>query len=580
MAGIKIVDLPALGRDLISTDLLEVSLNGSGSRKITGQEIMNASKLAVGSTSIVSGTVGRLLFQGTGNVLQQSSSLFWDNTNTGLSILSETATSAERGILLKQFNNGVQGALSTFQKSRGSIASPANVAANDLVGLFQFSARVGGTYTADRAIFGANMATSTGLGLFFSAGSSDGSYIPSLYIHPTGNAVFGSSQSILTGITDAGFKLDVNGTARVSGLTTLSDGLRINGGWTTFNASTIFGSSAQSGNTFNFATQYIGGATGTTNYFNFSGTLASGTGGSFNVFNVQQTFSNTNSAQTFRGFYYNPNITGLQAGTTHRAIETTSGDVIFGTTSGTLSVGTTTIVNMNYGEVPKTYLTGGTFINGTLQLPTTLRVIATGGGIQFQQQSAPSTNSLLSFGNDTNGVYFGNFLSLGVRFLVGSTPVMTLASTTANVLINTTTDAGFKLDVNGTARVSGALTVAGIGTVFNSTTNTFFHTATGGVQTLDYYNGFIIQNAGQVVFKTAYNGNSRFLRDSIFGSDAANNASAQVEIVSTTKGFLPPRMTNAQRAAIASPAVGLIVYCTDSTEGLYVYKSTGWTFMV
>jgi len=90
MAGIKIVDLPALGRDLLSTDLLEMSIGGTASRKITGQEIMNASKLNVGSTPIVSGTVGRLLFQGTGNVLQQSSSLFWDSTNNRLGIGTST----------------------------------------------------------------------------------------------------------------------------------------------------------------------------------------------------------------------------------------------------------------------------------------------------------------------------------------------------------------------------------------------------------------------------------------------------------------------------------------------------------
>ncbi len=57
-------------------------------------------------------------------------------------------------------------------------------------------------------------------------------------------------------------------------------------------------------------------------------------------------------------------------------------------------------------------------------------------------------------------------------------------------------------------------------------------------------------------------------------------ASAKVQIDSTTQGFLPPRMTNAQRIAIASPAVGLMVYCTDMVEGLYVYKSTGWTFII
>jgi hypothetical protein len=58
------------------------------------------------------------------------------------------------------------------------------------------------------------------------------------------------------------------------------------------------------------------------------------------------------------------------------------------------------------------------------------------------------------------------------------------------------------------------------------------------------------------------------------------DASAQVQINSTTQGFLPPRMTNAQRTAISSPAVGLIVYCTDAVEGLYIYKSTGWTFVI
>ena len=44
---------------------------------------------------------------------------------------------------------------------------------------------------------------------------------------------------------------------------------------------------------------------------------------------------------------------------------------------------------------------------------------------------------------------------------------------------------------------------------------------------------------------------------------ATINNTAALEIESTTKGFLPPRMTSAQMLAISSPTQGLIVYCTD-----------------
>ncbi len=43
---------------------------------------------------------------------------------------------------------------------------------------------------------------------------------------------------------------------------------------------------------------------------------------------------------------------------------------------------------------------------------------------------------------------------------------------------------------------------------------------------------------------------------------------------STTNGILIPRMTQAQRLAIVSPAAGLLVYQTDGTVGFYVQKST------
>jgi predicted heme/steroid binding protein len=57
---------------------------------------------------------------------------------------------------------------------------------------------------------------------------------------------------------------------------------------------------------------------------------------------------------------------------------------------------------------------------------------------------------------------------------------------------------------------------------------------------------------------------------------ASVNASALFQMDSTTKGFLPPRMTAAQRAAISVPAQGLIVYQTDSVIGLYIYSNSVW----
>jgi hypothetical protein len=54
------------------------------------------------------------------------------------------------------------------------------------------------------------------------------------------------------------------------------------------------------------------------------------------------------------------------------------------------------------------------------------------------------------------------------------------------------------------------------------------------------------------------------------------NASAALDVTSTTKGVLTPRMTQAQRTAIASPATGLLVYQTDATTGYYYFNGVAW----
>ena len=61
------------------------------------------------------------------------------------------------------------------------------------------------------------------------------------------------------------------------------------------------------------------------------------------------------------------------------------------------------------------------------------------------------------------------------------------------------------------------------------------------------------------------------------GTQSPDN-SAVLDITSTTKGLLPPRVTNVQMNAISNPAEGLMVYCTDcaTKKGLYVFNGTFW----
>jgi hypothetical protein len=72
--------------------------------------------------------------------------------------------------------------------------------------------------------------------------------------------------------------------------------------------------------------------------------------------------------------------------------------------------------------------------------------------------------------------------------------------------------------------------------------------------------------------------NTTALKGNVLIGSTTSVASSKLTIESTTQGFLKPRMTEAQRLAIALPATGLEVYQTDGTEGTYIKKSTGWQF--
>jgi hypothetical protein len=226
---------------------------------------------------------------------------------------------------------------------------------------------------------------------------------------------------------------------------------------------------------------------------------------------------------------------------------------------------------------------------GTNAPSTTLDVR---GSLEIARFGTTGSDNYINVKNTTGDFYLGADSTRAYIWTTTATPIDFLTANvvrmklfnTGNLLLQsggTFTDAGFRLDVNGTARISGSLTM-GLGqTIFwgsqfvlSRPGSIGVSLSTGGSQ-LSIVNSantnslLIILNTGEATFSS-----------SLQVGGGTINASAILQADSTTKGFLPPRMTNAQRTGIGTPAVGLIVYCTDAVEGLYIYKSTGWTLVI
>ena len=61
------------------------------------------------------------------------------------------------------------------------------------------------------------------------------------------------------------------------------------------------------------------------------------------------------------------------------------------------------------------------------------------------------------------------------------------------------------------------------------------------------------------------------------GIGANPSGSAKLDISSTSKGILIPRMTQSQRNAISSPATGLLIFQTDNAPGFYYFTGSSWS---
>lgn len=70
-----------------------------------------------------------------------------------------------------------------------------------------------------------------------------------------------------------------------------------------------------------------------------------------------------------------------------------------------------------------------------------------------------------------------------------------------------------------------------------------------------------------------------FAQDNVGIGTLTPHPSAKLDITSTNKGLLIPRMDSSQRVTIPLPAVGLIVFQTNATPGFYYYNGAFWTIL-
>ena len=75
--------------------------------------------------------------------------------------------------------------------------------------------------------------------------------------------------------------------------------------------------------------------------------------------------------------------------------------------------------------------------------------------------------------------------------------------------------------------------------------------------------------------KTELNNNQQGV--SINTNEADPDSSAILDVSSTNKGILIPRITEANRPA--NPAEGLLIYQVDNTPGFYYFDGTGWQML-
>ncbi|MFA8435110.1 MAG: hypothetical protein ACEPOZ_11390 [Marinifilaceae bacterium] len=89
-----------------------------------------------------------------------------------------------------------------------------------------------------------------------------------------------------------------------------------------------------------------------------------------------------------------------------------------------------------------------------------------------------------------------------------------------------------------------------------------------------------MKNLVLLLFFLLYSGISVFSQSVGIGKEEFTpHSSAALEIRTSEKGILIPRLTQSERDAVTSPATGLLIYQDDSTPGFYYYNGTTWQLL-
>ena len=196
---------------------------------------------------------------------------------------------------------------------------------------------------------------------------------------------------------------------------------------------------------------------------------------------------------------------------------------------------------------------------------------SSGGTVQFR---GDGTDNLLKVNANDNYVSVGANPPGGTRFFVKGSG--TTSATTALLVQNSAGTDLFKVADNGDINIDNGV-AADMKVRISPTANKYLEIDRQGRQ-VRIYSG-ATGNAGIFMtqadkFSIGVNNAPLLLLDEnsnvrIGSGITSADTSAKLQVDSTTKGFLPPRMTSGEKNAIASPAPGLMVYDTDANQMSY-----------